>query len=89
MYSLYAYTRHQGTNGAVLYYLCCRGGAAPLSLRREESCACVSFLCSHLARGPSHIQLPCNEALIFVRIWVKVGFDVGTAFPNSEFDGCF
>lgn len=71
----------------VLHYLCHGAGAVPHSLRREESWACVSFLCAHLAHGPSHIQLPCNEALLSVKTWVKVGLGVWTVFPNSEFDG--
>lgn len=70
-------TRDTGrSNETVLYYLRHGVGAAPHSLRREESWACVSFLCAHLAHAPSHIQFPCSESLLSEKPWVKVGLGV-------------
>lgn len=71
----------------ILHYLGHGAGTAPHSLRRAESLACVSFLCAPLAHGPSHIQLPCREALLSVRTWEKVGLGAVHVSPHSEFDG--
>ena len=61
---------------AGLHYLCHGVGAAPLSLRREESGACDSSLCAHLAHGPTYKRLPCREAPLSVRFWERAGLAV-------------